>query len=125
MSARKNTLAKFQIISAGDMSGNLTSSVTQIEFMDNIGIQINVAGGASTGEFFVDVSADHVEQNGNVITAGNWVQLTLDPTATVTAGNPTSIYIDLNQLSTFYIRLRYTAGSGTGTCNAFIIGKML
>lgn len=121
--SRKNVLIKYQIVTAGDMSGNLTSKVTNINYLDNIGVQLNMSG-SPTGTFQIQVSADYAQDEfGNVQNAGNWVPLVLTPAPIVTAGSPSFIYIDLNQLSSPWIRTVYTAGSGSGTLNAFITAK--
>lgn len=124
MAGRKSNLKRFQIISAGDMSqSSITSAVTNIEFMDNIGIQLNWTGSPS-GTFAIQVSLDYdQDNNGNVINAGNWVSVTLTPTPDTSVSPP--IYIDMNQLSSPWIRVVYTKVSGTGTLNAFIAGKMV
>lgn len=123
MSGRKNALIKFQTITAGDMSGNLTSAVTNIEFLDNIGFQFNFTG-SPTGTVNAQVSADYAQdQFGNVLNAGNWVSLLTSPPST--GGTSGSIYLDLNQLSAPWIRGIYMFASGTGTLTAFITAKMI
>lgn len=122
MSGRKNALPKFQIISAGAMVGDLTSTVTNIENLDNIGIQANITAGTPTGTLAVQVSGDYSAVNGVVLVAGNWVTLT---TQAITAGSPANTYFDLNQLSSMWIRLIYTHSSSTGSLDAFILGKMI
>lgn len=124
MSGRKNALIKFQTIVNGDLSGNLISTVTNIEFQDNIGVQLNFSGDAE-GLFSVQVSMDYAQNSqGAVSNAGNWIGLSLDPAPAAT-GSGGNIYIDLNQLSAPWIRVIYTAASGTGAVNAFICGKMI
>lgn len=128
MSGRKSNLKKFPTVVNGDMSANVTSPVTAIEFMDNIGIQINFSG-SPVGNFQVQVSMDYNQDvNGNVIDAGNWIAVPF-PAPVSSINLPTSvgspIYIDLNQLSAPWIRLTYTATSGSGTLNSFICGKMV
>lgn len=126
MSGRKNALPKFKIVSAGDQSqATVTSSVTNIEFLDNIGIQVNITSGTASGTFDVQVSADYFAVNGNVTSTGNWVSLGTNYRATVTSGSPANIYFDLNQLSAPWVRLLWTKTSGTGTFDAFIAGKMI
>lgn len=126
MSGRKNTLYRLKLIDGSSMGADITNGrVLSIQGLDNIGVQINVLTGTPTGEFKVQVSADHEEQNGVVTATGNWVDLTLSPTATVTSGSPTSIYVDLNQLSALYLRVVYTRSSGTGTCDVWAVGKMI
>lgn len=125
--SRKNNLQQFQTITNGNMSADILSPVTCIQFLDNVGIQLNFTG-TPTGTFNIQVSADYnQDNNGNVLNAGNWVTLTPPALSSVpvAAGSPDTIFIDLNQLSAPYIRVQYAATSGTGSLNAFITAKML
>lgn len=119
----KNTLPKKQVVTSGDMSGGITSLVTAINYMDNIGYQCNFTG-TPTGTFVVEVSADYSQQapTETVVATGNWIAVSL-PATPVASGVAGFIYIDLNQLSAPYIRLRYIASSGSGSLNAFVTGK--
>lgn len=115
------------------MTGTLTSAVTCIQWLDNIGIQFNWTG-APVGSFAIQVSADYVQDpEGRVTNPGNWIPLTLTylsaPNVFTSAQSvPTSvgspIYIDLNQLSSPWIRSVYTSVSGSGILNALITAKM-
>lgn len=130
MSGRKNHLSAFKITSAGDQSlATVTSTVINIQGLDNIGIQVNILTGTATGNFDVQVSADHVEVNGLVSVAGIWNKIGTPYTAALTSGvfsdSTASVYFDLNQLSSQYVRLLYTKTSGTGTYDATVVGKML
>jgi hypothetical protein len=118
-----NLLRPVKIITAGDMSAaSITSSAAEIKLQDNIGIQLSWTG-SPVGTFAVQISADHNEDSmGNVITAGNWISLPLNP-AIVASGSADNAYIDLNQQSAQYIRVVYTKTSGTGTLNAIVVGK--
>jgi hypothetical protein len=109
---RKNALLPYKIIDAGDMSGNLTSSVTDIQYMDNICMEL-VWTGTPTGSFSVEGS----------LTGDNWIAISLTPSAP--SGSAGSALLDMNQLSFPKIRIVYTATSGSGTLNAWIGGKML
>lgn len=106
---RKNTLNTYHLVTSTAMTSTITSPVTEIQFMDNIGYQFNVTGNA-TGTFAVQVSADYkAAPNGAyVISAGNWIPLTLPSTPTV-SGTDTQIYVDINQLSAPWIRFVYTS----------------
>ena len=117
-----NVLFPVKIVSNGDMSSTITSGVTEIRNQDNVGIQLNWTG-APVGSFSVQISIDHAQDSlGNVTVPGNWTSLALSPPITA-AGTPDTAYIDLNQMSASYIRVVYTAGSGSGTLNAFITAK--
>lgn len=133
MSGRKNNLPAYQTVTNGDMSGNLTSKVTNIQHLDDVGYQFNFTG-SPVGTIALQISADYQQDiNGNVMVAGNWVPITFsywNGSATITATSiPTTvgspIYLDLALLSAPYIRAVYTFGSGSGTLNAFIVAKML
>lgn len=133
MSGRKNNLRQFYTVVNGDMSSNITSAITNIQWLDNIGIQFDFSG-APVGNFQVQVSADYVQDdNGNVINAGTWIPLILtyfngttftsSPNVPTSVGSP--IYMDLNQLSAPWIRAQYIATSGSGTLNTLITAKMI
>lgn len=115
------------------MTGSLTSSVTDIRFLDDIGIQFTWSG-SPVGTFAIQVSADYNQDyDGNVINAGHWVSLVFtywdgmnfvtNNSLPTSAGSP--IYVDLALLSSPWIRAVYTAGSATGTLTATITAKEL
>jgi hypothetical protein len=131
MSGRKNTLRQFQNITNANMSGTITSPVTSIQWLDNIGIQL-IFSGSPVGSFSVQVSASYSQDlEGNVTNTGTWSPVLLTywngSTAVQGLSIPTSvgspIYVDLNQLSSPWIQVVYTPVSGTGTLNAFITAK--
>lgn len=124
--SRKNNLPKFQNITNGDMSQtSITSSVTNIQHLDNIAIQINWSGTSPVGVVTVQVSVDYAQDpNGQVQNSGNWVNVNLPQAATISA-NSGSIFIDLNQLASPWIRVVYTKTSGIGTLQGFISAKMI
>jgi len=102
---------------------SITSSVTNIQRLDNIGIQFNWSG-APVGDFAVQISADYAQDTeGNVTNAGNWTPITLSPSPATSSGSP--IYIDMFQLSAPWLRVVYTRTSGSGTLQATIVGKMI
>lgn len=114
----KKIIAPVPIIVAGDMSGNLTSTVLRIQFHDSVSMQINITTANAIGTFEVQGSLDYeVNDSGEVVNAGNWVDLVLTP-APVAAGVSESILIDMFGLSFPFIRLHYTATSGTGSVTA-------
>lgn len=121
--AQKGSLFQYHNIVNGNMaSATITSAVTNIEFLDNIGLQL-VFTGAPVGSFAVQVSASYDQDSlGNVLNAGTWTAITLTP-APIASGAGGDIYIDINQTSSPWIRVVYTKTSGTGTLNSFITAK--
>lgn len=115
------------------MAASVTSPVTDIQFLDNIGIEIDFTG-SPIGTFQVQVSASYSQDmNGNVQSPGAWTPILItyyDGTSTVTGLSvPTSvgspIYIDLNQLSAPFLRVVYTRSSGTGSLDCYLTAKMI
>jgi hypothetical protein len=123
--AKKSNLKQFQTVTNGNMASAITSPVTSIEFLDNIGMQLNFTG-SPTGIAQVQVSLDYNQDiNGNVINPGNWVPVvfpSIGSDISLSSGSP--IFIDLNQLSAPYVRLYYSGG-GTGVLNAYVGGKVI
>lgn len=117
-----NLLAPFHVVVAQSMASSFNGAPVECENQDNVGFQLNWTG-TPTGTFGVQISIDHKQDaQGNVTVAGNWITLPLNPSISAT-GSPDSAYIDLNQMSASYIRLTYTASSGTGTVDAFVTAK--
>lgn len=126
MSGRKSNLESFHNIVAGDMSqATITSIVTNIEQLDNIGFQLNWSGTSPVGTIAIQVSLDYAQDYlGNVTNTGTWATIGITPTPSV-SGNTGSAYIDVNQLSAPWIRAVYTKTSGVGTLQGWITGKMV
>lgn len=117
-----NLLLPTTIFAAVSMATSQTSRVVEIKEQDNIGIQLHWTG-SPVGTFDFQISSDHREDiNGNVQVAGNWISLALSPAITAT-GSGDDAYVDLNQMSALYMRVVYTAVSGTGTLTGIAVGK--
>ena len=118
--SRKNQLNKFQTINNGDMSqSSITSSVTNIQYLDSIGIQLQWTG-SPVGSLAIQLSADYAQDaQGNVTNSGNWTTM---QSISTTGGSP--VYVDITETSSPFIRVVYTKTSGTGTLNGFITAKM-
>lgn len=113
MSGRKNTLLPISIVRSGDMSSNITSNSVNIQFQDFVSIEVIITGTA-TGSLAVQGSHDNT----------NWVSYPLSADNTITAGSPSSFLIENHQvLPSPYIRLTYTATSGSGTMNATLTAR--
>lgn len=106
----------FQVITSGDMSGNITSAACDIENLVFAYFQMKWTG-TPVGTFSVQVSGDHKETSQGAITVpGTWTTLTINPTPTA-SGSAADWYIDLNEISVPWVRLVYTFGSSTGSLN--------
>lgn len=124
MSQRKSGLLQFQSLSSVSMAGTVVSSVTNIVYLDNIGVQFNFTGNA-TGNFAVQISADYKQDNnGNVLNPGSWVNMDLDP-APAAAGVADNIYVDIIGTSAPWMRFQYSHGSGSGVLSAWVTAKMV
>ncbi len=135
MSSRKSNLKQFRVITNGVMTGTnvLTSSITAIEFLDNLSYQFDWTS-SPVGTFSVEISNNYNQDSqGNVLVTGTWVPVMLtyytggvwvtSPTVSTSVGTP--IYIDITQTSAPWIRCKYTNASGSGVLNVTISGKMV
>lgn len=120
---KKNVLERYQLLTNGNMAQPITSAVTSIKYLDNIMIEF-IATGSPAGTYQVQVSGDYnVDNNGNVLNAGNWAPLTLNPVPTISGAGV--VLIDANQLSGPFLRCTWTPTSGTGSLNIFISAKQV
>lgn len=117
----KNALAPIRFINAQTMAADVTSNPINIQYLDNISIQLNFTG-TPTGTFDLQGSLDY--SPGPFANTGNWISVTL-PVAPVAAGAASQILLDLNQLSFPWVKIVYTRSSGTGTLNGYISGKAI
>lgn len=122
---RTNTLRSFQNITDGDMSGDITSAVTHIGHLTNIGLQL-IWSGTVAGSLIVQVSLDYAQDTqGNVTNTGTWsdVLLSSDQSTALTVSNSGDAYIDLSNLAAPWIRVFYDSTSGSGALQGYISGK--
>ncbi len=135
MASTKKTLKQYAVISAGSMTGTavLTSSITAITGMDDLGYQFDFTG-SPVGTFQIQVSANHNQDElGNQITAGTWVPVTVTywngsafvSGTTIPTSVGTPIFVECTQFSAPYIRCVYTNASSTGTLTATVCGKSI
>ncbi len=131
--SEKRVLRPSQTITNGDMSqASLTSLVTEIQYIDDIGVQLDWTG-SPVGNFQVQVSSNYkrYDPSNKTTNSGTWVPLVLsywNGSIFVTGTDiPTSlgspIYLDLALLSAPFARIVYTKTSGTGTLQCNITGK--
>lgn len=125
MSGRRNQLYQFKFLNGQSLAASFNSSPTNIEFLDNVGYQLNVTTANAVGTFSFQVSLDYNQDSqGNVQNAGNWVDLPLSTTPTLASADVTVMF-DGNQIQAPWIRVAYTRTSGTGTVTGYVSGKMI
>jgi len=122
----KNALLPVRLVADGSMAASITSDVLPMQYMDNIGIQLDWTG-SPVGTIEVQVSLNHqVNPDGSTRTAGTWVTL---PSASFTGTYPipgttsSPAYLDLPLLSAAFLRVVYNRTSGSGTLNVIAVGK--
>jgi len=111
---RKNVIDGFSSISAGDMSGDITGTVSDVLFTDNIGMQATWSGTAPVGELLVQGSNDGI----------TYTDLDFGVPIAVT-GTPGNLLININQFPYSKIRVYYDRTSGSGTLNVKLTSKQI
>ncbi len=123
---RKNVNIPIKIVSAASMSADYTSTPFNIQYQDNVAIQVNITTSDAIGPVYIQGSLDYVPAGVNIANgvpnAGNWVTLTLNPQPAAAGANDVFLY-DLNQLSFPWIRIFFDRTSGTGTFDAYLSTK--
>lgn len=96
-----------------------TSLITNVQFQDNIGIQITWTGTSPVGAITIDCSNDYGR---NGVLVPTWISLDFG-SAIVITGNSGTHTININQIPFSNIRATYTKGSGVGTLHAQLSAK--
>ena len=116
-----NSAGPYQLITAGDVSGDLASDCLDIRQFSKVSIQI-VTTGTPTGNFYVQTS--------NILNPGtnDWKTFPfVDETNTLAtvapAGSGATYMINIHCLAQSYLRVIYTHTSGAGTGNVWITMK--
>lgn len=129
MSTRTN-LRPQPVITNGDMSANITSSVTLLQSLSSVSFMYYWSGTAPVGTVSIQVSNDYsLNSVGAVANAGHWVTVELNlngvPVASIPlSGNSGQGFIDVEPTAAYAIRTVYTFTSGVGTLNSVINGKV-
>lgn len=112
-----------QVITNGNMSGNLTSLVTIMDQLLMISYSIVWTGSTPVGTVSIQVSDDYsINPDGTTRNTGTWNTLPLSASTDI-SGNSGNGFIDVAANAGYAIRLVYTRTSGTGTLNVLIMGK--
>lgn len=126
----RTRIGPYPVIIAGDMSGNLTSKVTILQSISEFSYALNWSGTSPVGTVSVQFSNDYVlaPDGQTVLNAGTWTAAAISvngssATTAPVSGNTGTGFIDASS-SAYAVRLIYTAGSGTGSLNTVILGKV-
>lgn len=97
-----------KIIDAGTMAANITSDTFECDKGSTVGIELHAATGTHVGTVAV--------QGSN--TGDNWNAITLTSVPTAASGAEFDAMVKLVDVPWRYLRVVYTAGSGTGSLDA-------
>lgn len=113
---RKNTLNNYAMFGAGAnmATASTTSSSTNVQYTDNIGIVLAWTGSTPIGTITVQGSNDNT----------NWATLDFGSAISITGDSGTDL-LNINQFPCSYIRIVYTKSSGTGTITASMTTKQI
>ena len=102
--SRKHIAQKFNVIESGDLSGSLTSVITDCEQMDRISYTGVWSGTGVGGEIKVFKSDDKV----------NWSQIPMSDTLLL-SGTSGDFFLECTEVNFKYVKLTYTFSAGTGS----------
>lgn len=117
--ADKKVLPPYHALTDGSMAASINSAITNVQYMDNVGIQVKWTSSDAVGVIAVEASINYDPRLGT----GDFVALTFSPVLTQPASNNGSYLINLNQLPYVYYRVSYTRTSGSGTLNIWFTSK--
>lgn len=131
MSTRQN-IGPYKVITDGNMASvTVTSLVTLVPKISMLSYSYSWSGSSPVGTVGAQVSNDYaVDAQGNVSNVGTWNTLAfIDNTGAVVtsfavSGNTGNGGLDITQTGFYAIRTVYTKGSGTGTLQVTICGKV-
>jgi hypothetical protein len=116
-----NVIPPTVIMNNVDISSSVNSSAVHILYSDNVNVQL-VWTGTPTGSFDAQVSNTATLNPDGTISGGTWDPLGISP-APAPSGSSGHYTISLNQLDSAFVRIAYTAVSGSGHCTATLVAK--
>ena len=111
---RKNFIDSYPMISEGDLSSAITSSITNVLKLDKASLHVYWSDLAAVGELKIEARVG--EKN-------PWFELDFGAPLEVDPANDGEFQIIFNELPFTEIRLVYAPTSGTGTINAILTSK--
>lgn len=110
----KAVVHPYRVLTNGDMSGDLVTLATGIEWVDDVAYQLVWTGNA-IGTFSVEATID----------GENWVALDLGTPGPAAEGSSNSHLISLGLIPYAKVRVSYDSTSGTGSLSVWIMAKRL
>lgn len=127
----RTTLRPYSVITNESMAADITSEVTILQSITGVSYAVSWSGTTPVGTLAVQCSNDYsINQDGTVNNSGTWIPMYVSinggaPAASISiSGNTGKGIIELERTNVYAIRLFYDAGSGVGTFNATIVGKV-
>jgi hypothetical protein len=112
------------------MSADIYSAPTILQSVSGVSYSLSWTGSTPVGTAALQVSNDYsLNPDGTVKNSGTWntrytlVAGSLAANVAI-SGNTGNAYLELEKTNAYAVRLFYDAGSGTGTLNAIINGKV-
>lgn len=112
-----------QAVSGTGSNSVIISSVTQVQYSDNMIYQFRWTGNPAT-TFFIQSSVDYnpgTPMSRGTQNDGTWDSLSLDPVPTTASGSSYSVNIQF--LASPYIRAMAITSSGSGVISGYTSGK--
>lgn len=113
--------ANRQIVTAGDLSADITSLYVPIEYNFGVGMQAVWTGTSPVGVLKIQGTCDDTDAGRADAADLNWTDLS--GTNYALSGNAGSFIYQLNDLTLSAVRLFYDFTSGTGTLNVVSVTK--
>jgi hypothetical protein len=107
---------------SGAMATSINSLPTNVQEL-SLGSYSMVWTGSPTGTFSIQGSNDYTQNSAGTVNAGTWDTLPVSVTVSATGSPGNGIY-DIALTGILWLRLVYTASSGSGNCNAIFVGKV-
>lgn len=123
-------LSPESVITNGDMSGNITSSVTILQQKTVFSYGFSWSGTVPVGTLSLQFSNDYsLNAAGAVKNAGTWTTATFSvsgvPASSIAvSGSPGTAFIDVTKTGAYAMRTVYTRTSGTGTLQCLLTAKV-
>lgn len=108
----KSVIKPYQVLTNGDMTGNVSTLVSDVESSDNVAYQVVWTGNA-VGTFAVEGTVNGID----------WEELDLGTPGPEAASVADSFLVSLKGVPYSKLKLTYSATSGSGSLNVWIMAK--